>query len=186
MRTFLIIFAMLLAVDLVSSQAPKDLYRVDEEAKVLEAARALITADKYAALITVDEDRVPRTRTVLTQLGPADPTRLDKGLTVWIMTRRSTRKVEQIRKNPHVTLYYNDDEKESYVSLMGTATIYTDPDHPEAKKFYTADYAKYFWPDLKKDFIMISVRPKWMEVLIMPTIKNHPENWRPQAVVFKY
>ena len=190
MRFGIIILAVLLLTSgLAYAQKPKDpldLYRVDSETSILEAARKLMVSDKYAALVTVDGDDSPRTRTVLTQLGPADPSRPDKGFTVWIMTRRSTRKVEQIKKNPNVTLYYNDDLKESYVTLMGTATIYTDLDHPEARKFYTDEYAKYFWPDLKKDFIMISVKPKWMEVLIMPTIKNHPQNWRPQTVVFKY
>ncbi len=190
MRFGLIIFTVLLLTsNLAYGQKPKDpldLYRVDTEASILDAARKLMVSDKYAALITVDGDSPPRARTVLTQLGPSDSARPDKGFTVWIMTRRSTRKVEQIRKNPNVTLYYNDDAMESYVTLMGTATIYTDPDHPEAKKFYTDEYAKYFWPDLKKDFIMIGIRPNWMEVLIMPTIKNHPQNWRPQAVVFKY
>lgn len=33
---------------------------------------------------------------------------------------------------------------------------------------------------------MISVKPKWLEVMIWPTIKNHSENWRPQAVEFMY
>ncbi len=178
MRFGLIIFTVLLLTsNLAYGQKPKDpldLYRVDTEASILDAARKLMVSDKYAALITVDGDGPPRARTVLTQLGPSDSARPDKGFTVWIMTRRSTGKVEQIMKNPNVTLYYNDDAKESYVTLMGPATIYTD------------EYAKYFWPDLKKDFIMIGVRPNWMEVLIMPTIKNHPQNWRPQAVVFKY
>ncbi len=168
------------------TKVPSDLYRVDDEAAILAAARDLITADKYAAFVTVDKDGVPRARTVLTQIGPADASRPDKGFTIWILTRRSTRKVEQIRKNPNVTLYYNDDPNERYVTLMGTATIHTNPNHPEAKKFYDEAYAKYFWPDLEKDFIMISVRPKWLEALIMPTIKGHQQNWRPQAVVFRY
>ncbi len=179
----------LLSAGLALAQKPvasSDLYRVDDEMKILESARALMIADKYAALVTADGDGPPRARTVVTQLGPLDESRPDKGFTVWIMTRRSTRKVEQVRKNPNVTLYYNDDAKESYVTLMGTATIYTNPNDPEARKFYNDEQAKYFWPDLKNEFIMISVTPKWIEALIMPTIKNHPQNWRPQAVVFRY
>lgn len=167
-------------------KVPTDLYRVDDEAAILDAARALINADKYAAFVTVDANGAPRARTVLTQIGPADPSRADKGFTIWIMTRRSTRKVEQIRKNPRVTLYYNDDAKESYVTIMGVATIHTDPKDPEAKKFYDEGYAKFFWPDLEKDFIMISVKPIWLEALVMPVIKNNRDNWRPQSVVFKY
>ncbi|MEQ1923114.1 MAG: pyridoxamine 5'-phosphate oxidase family protein [Pyrinomonadaceae bacterium] len=192
MRSYLILVAfLLLTCSLVFAQKPlpkdaREPYKVDDEKTLLESARSLMIADKYAALITVDDDGIPRARTVVTQLGTLDLTRPDKGLTVWILTRRSTRKIEQIKKNPKVTLYYNDDAKESYVTLMGTATIYTDPNNPEAKKFYTDEQAKYFWPDLKKDFAMISVKPMWMEVLIWPTIKNHPDNWRPQAVVFKY
>lgn len=191
MRLCLVTLVLLLTSGLTLAQQPlpKDVgesYRVHEEKSILESARALMISDKYAALVTADGEGSPRARTVVTQLGPMDLTRPDKGFTVWIMTRRSTRKVEQIRKNPNVTLYFNEDAKESYVTLMGTATIYTDPNHPEAKKFYTDEQAKYFWPDLKNDFIMISVKPKWIEALIMPTIKDHPENWRPQAVVFKY
>jgi general stress protein 26 len=49
-------------------------------------------------------------------------------MTVWVMTRDSTRKVEQIRHHPQVTLYFNDDTKMSYLTIMGIARVHTDPE----------------------------------------------------------
>lgn len=145
----------LLATILVAAQnsrtkKKKELYRVDNETSIIAAARTLMTSDKNAALITVDADGVPRARTVLTHLGPADGSSPDKGMTVWIMTRRSTRKVEQISNNPNVTLYFNDDPKNSYVTLMGIATIHLDPNDKEAKKFTTMNMQNSFGLTFKK------------------------------------
>ena len=105
-------------------------------------------------------------------------------MTVWIMTRESTRKVEQIRRNPKVTLYFNDDEKVSYLSIMGTATVLTDPTDPQLKQFIDIEgYKEFFWPEFPKGFVMIRVKPRWLEFM-GNGIKNHMQHWRPQAVEF--
>jgi pyridoxine/pyridoxamine 5'-phosphate oxidase len=90
-----------------SSQAPKvpnDLYFSGDTNQILSAARTVMESDANVALATVDENGQPRVRTVrafLTDNDPADP---KKGMTVWIMTRETTRKVAQIKHNSRVTL----------------------------------------------------------------------------------
>jgi general stress protein 26 len=99
------------------------------------------------------------------------------------MTRFTTRKVAQVRAHPQVTLYFNDDETDSYASIMGTAVVHTDPAHPGAKRRYEGEDVKAYWPDFPRDFVMLEIRPQWLE-FIGPTIANDERTWRPQAVVF--
>ncbi|HVL70029.1 MAG TPA: pyridoxamine 5'-phosphate oxidase family protein [Vicinamibacterales bacterium] len=150
---------------------------------ILAAARALMERDGVVALATVDAGGQPRVRSVRAFLDPVDPARPASGFTVWILTRHTTRKVEQVRRHPQVTLYFNDDAGDSYASIMGTATVHTDPDHPAAKRHYDDELVKFFWPDFPRDFVMIEVRPRWLE-FIGPAAENDDRTWRPQAVVF--
>ena len=166
-----------------SAAPPNELYRVTDEAAILAAARTLMVADENAALVTVDPSGQPRVRTVRAFPDEVDPAKPAKGMTVWIMTRRSTRKIEQIRQHPQVTLYFNNDATNSYLTIMGTAIVHTDPDNQEAKRFYDDEYAAFFWPELAKDFVMIQVKPRWIEFMGQG-VPNHPETWRPQSVEF--
>lgn len=150
---------------------------------LLDSARALMLADSNVALVPVDEDGQPRVRTVRAFLDPVDPLRPGSGATVWVMTRLSTRKVEQIRAHPRVTLYFNEDAATRYVTIMGVAVVHTDPTHPGAKRHYDEEYARYFWPEFPKDFVMIEVRPQWLEYM-SPGMRPASGSWRPQAVVF--
>jgi len=59
-------------------------------------------SDSNAALVTVDADGQPRVRTVKAFLDPVDPARPASGVTVWVTTRLTTRKIEQIRRHPKV------------------------------------------------------------------------------------
>ena len=160
-----------------------ELYKVLPDSVILKAARALMLADSNVAVVTVDSMGQPRVRTTKAFVSAAVPGDPAKGVTVWIMTRLGTRKVEQMRKHPQVTLYFNSDERVEYATIMGTAVIHTDAENPEAKAFYENGYAEFFWPDFPKDFVMIEVKPRWLEYL-GPAVAAHPETWRPQGVVF--
>ncbi|HEX7707336.1 MAG TPA: pyridoxamine 5'-phosphate oxidase family protein [Thermoanaerobaculia bacterium] len=168
----------------VPSAPGTELYRVESPEAILQAARSLMEADGNMALVTVDDDGQPRVRTVrafLTDVDPADP---GKGMTVWVMTRQSTRKVEQVRNHPRVTLYFNDDVKFSYLTIMGTGIVHTDPSVPAVQPFLKLEgYKEFFWPNFPEGFVMIEVRPHWIEFM-GPGIRNHQEHWRPQSVVF--
>jgi general stress protein 26 len=150
---------------------------------VLEAARALMAADTVVALATVDDTGQPRVRSVRAFLDPVEPGRPASGFTVWVLTRFTTRKVDQIRAQPQVTLYFNDDEKASYATIMGTAVVHTDSEHPGALRHYQREDVKFYWPDFPRDFVMLEIRPRWLE-FIGPGVANDDETWRPQAVVF--
>jgi general stress protein 26 len=169
--------------------APANLNFATDAVAVLASARALMQADSNAALITVDDQGRPRARTVYTMLQNPDPADRTKGATIWIMTRVSSRKVDQIRENASVTVYFDDDDGVSYVSVMGQAVIHRDPNHPIARALYMAKLPEhedraYFWPAFPQDFLMIEVRPMWLEH--MGARDHHPDKatWRPQAVVF--
>ena len=168
----------------VSNVPMQELYKVAADSTILRAARALMIADSNVAVVTVDSMGQPRVRTTKAFVAPVDSIDPAKGVTVWIMTRLGTRKVAQMQKHPQVTLYFNDDKRVEYATLMGIATIHRDPNHPQAKAFYENGYKEFFWPDFPRDFVMIEVKPKWLEYL-GPEVAAHPTTWRPQAVVFK-
>lgn len=163
---------------------PSDLRLATEPAAVIKGARALMEADQNVGLVTVDDSGRPRIRTVRAFLDPVDPERQSSGFTVWVMTRLSTRKIEQIRADPRVTLYFNDDAQVTYASIMGRAVVHTDPEHAAAKRHYDTEDAKFFWPDFPRDFVMLEVCPQWLEY-IGPGVANDDRTWRPQAVVFE-
>lgn len=140
----------------------------------LRVAREIMERVVYCALVTVDGDGQPRSRTVF-------PFRPDADMTVWIATKPGTRKLEQIAANPRVTLYYADEEAASYVSLMGTARIRDDADSKRAHRHPEADS---FWPDYPEGYTLIEVEPIWLEV-VGPGIEPDDETWRPQSVRFR-
>lgn len=160
-----------------------ELRMASDENAVLQAARALMVADRVVALVTVDEPGQPRVRSVRALLEPLRPGNPKGGFTVWVMTRLTTRKVDQIRAHQKVTLYFNDDERDSYASIMGTAIVHTDAGHPDAKRRYEGEDIKSYWPEFPRDFVMLEVRPQWLE-FIGPGVPNDEHTWRPQAVVF--
>ena len=123
-----------------------ELYRVDTPEAILKGARALMKSDENMTLVTVDNKGQPRVRTVRAFLPEVDPLDARKGMTVWVMTRDTTRKIRQIRQHPQVTLYFNDDAKLSYLSIMGTAVVHTDPENPRVKPFVLDGYKEFFWP----------------------------------------
>jgi general stress protein 26 len=161
-----------------------ELYRVDEPDTILKAARALMESDENTALVSVDSQGQPRVRSVRAFLNDVDPADPRKGMTVFVITRDSTRKIEQLNRHPQVTLYFNDDARVSYLTIMGTAIVHTDPGHPKVQPFLALEgYKEFFWPKFPEGFVMIEIQPRWIEFM-GPGVKNHPQHWRPQAVEF--
>ena len=66
---------------------------------VMAAAIDVMQKAVYCTFITIGEDGQPQARIV-------DPTLPDPNLTIWIGTNSLTRKVNQIRRDPRVTLLY--------------------------------------------------------------------------------
>ncbi len=154
-------------------------YRIDDEATIIAAAKAVIDEDYIATLITIDDNGVPRARSV----GIWSP---DNDLVLWLGTRRTSRKVEQIRNNPKATVHFAQDDVNGgyanayYASFMGTATVHTD-DATVQLRSPEEKYRRSQWPDFPDDYAAIRFETKWLEVYGRG-IKGKPENWQPQAV----
>src|SRR4051794_27583478 len=84
-----------------------------EPGQVLEKARAVVQADRFPHLATVDGDQ-PRLR-------PVSPVRTE-GFTVYVANLRSYHKTAEIAANPKVELAYLD-EHHDQVRITGVAEV---------------------------------------------------------------
>jgi general stress protein 26 len=87
-----------------------------DPAKVADLALAVIRADRFPTLATIDGDQ-PRVR-------PVSPVRTDR-FTVYIANLRAYHKTTEIEANPKVELCYLDD-KHDQVRITGVAESLTD------------------------------------------------------------
>ncbi|MBA3577829.1 MAG: pyridoxamine 5'-phosphate oxidase family protein [Sphingomonas sp.] len=130
-------------------------------------------------LITIDENGMPRARPV----GIGEPT---EDWSLWIATKRGSRKTRQIMANPKAALHFGFDDianghKNSfYASLTGVASVHTDgPNiaaHGPEEKYRSA------WDDYPNDLALIRFRPQRMEVM-GKGVKPSDSLWQPQGVV---
>lgn len=126
-----------------------------ERAQLLAAAREIMTAQTYCAFITVDREGRPQARTV----NPFPP---EDDMTVWFATGIQTRKVQEIRDNPHVLVYYADHAKATgYVALSGRAVLVSDK--AEIERHRRAYWAQAFPGD--RNLVLVKVVPERLDVL---------------------
>lgn len=143
---------------------------------LIAAAREIMSAARYCALITLDSAGRAQARTL-------DPFPPDENMTVWLGTNPRSRKVAEIRRNPRVTLYYFDRDAQAYVTIFGIARLVNDPKE-KAKRW--KDEWKEFYPDRAKDYLLISVRPEKLEVIsVKKGIVGDPKIWTPPSVDFR-
>jgi general stress protein 26 len=94
----------------------KPIPEVFDPAELIRRALAVIAADRFPHLATMDGDQ-PRLR-------PVSPVRTD-GFTVYVANLRSYHKTAEIAANPRVELCYLDDHHDQ-VRLTGVAEVLTD------------------------------------------------------------
>jgi general stress protein 26 len=142
-------------------------------AELIAAAREVMTAARYCALITLDSSGRPQARTL-------DPFPPDENMVVWLGTNPRSRKVAEIRRNPRVTLYYFDREAQAYVTISGTARLVNDP--KEKAKRWKEEW-KDFYPDRARDYLLIVVKPEKLEVVsVKKGIVGDPVTWKAPSV----
>jgi general stress protein 26 len=147
-------------------------------ADILPAAKKLMENARYCALITYGPDGRAESRIVDAFVPEAD-------LTVWLATSPVTRKVEQIRKDPRVTLFYWDHTTMGYVTLIGDATLVDDPAEKAArwKEEWSGLYSN---KNQGSDYLLIRVTPRRLEIVSMADgLSNDPTTWRPVQHVFR-
>ena len=142
--------------------------------QLIEAARDIISSTTTCALITMN-DSIPMVRVM-------DPFPPEGDFTVWLGTNPKSRKVNQIKKNPHVTLYYLEKDASGYVVIHGTAELVNDQE--EKEKHWKEEW-KAFYPDKNESYLLIKVSPDWMEVISYKHgIMGDTSTWTPPSVIF--
>jgi general stress protein 26 len=143
---------------------------------VIAAAREIIGAQTYCALITIDSTGRANIRT----MNPFPP---EEDMTVWMATNSRSRKVKEISNNPKVVLYYaNHAQATGYVAITGTAVLVDDIKEKTKRK---RDYWTQAFPDWKY-LMLIKVIPERLEVINYKYgFTNNSENWDPAYVEFK-
>lgn len=144
-----------------------------DRTKILAAAREVMAAQQYCALITMDEAGMPQIRT----MNPFPP---DEGMVVWMATNINTRKVRQIRKDARVSLYYADHANAiGYVAVTGRAELVDDMKEVLARKRAYWDQA---FPGLK-DIVLIKVVPERIDVInYKQGVIADPDTWQTPSI----
>ncbi len=146
---------------------------VTDRVKLIAAAREIMLAQTYCALITIDESGRPQVRT----MNPFPP---EEDMTVWIATNTNTRKVQHIRKDPRVCLYYADHSKATgYVAITGRALLVDDMSEILKRKRAYWDQA---FPGLR-NIVLIKVIPEQIDVLnYKQDVVADPVTWRTPTI----
>jgi general stress protein 26 len=146
-----------------------------ERAKIITAAKDVIQKARYCAFVTIGDDGYPQARIV-------DPFAPEEDMTVWVATNPLTRKIGQIKKNPHVTLLYFDRGTFGYVTILGKAELIDDPAE-KAKRW------KEEWDPIYKDknrgadYLLIRVKPSRVEIISFAHgLTGDPQTWRPAVL----
>jgi general stress protein 26 len=165
-------FPELLTADTAQDKAPAQLSRTE----LLAAAREIMTSQQYCAIVTQDEKGRSQVRTV----NPFPP---EEDMVVWFATSTLTRKVEQMRHDPRVTLYYaNHAQATGYVAIMGKAVLVDDRAEMVRRKRAYWDSA---FPGFK-NLVLVKVVPEHMDVLNYARgAQGDPVTWHAPGVDFK-
>lgn len=114
------------------------------------AAFDIIKNAKNCALITVDAEGKAHARAM-------DPFAPENDFTIWLATNSRSQKVEQIKTNPNVTLYYFDQQNAGYVSLQGQMMLVDDMS--EKNKHWKEEW-KNFYQDRQTDYLLLKFTPQ--------------------------
>jgi general stress protein 26 len=171
LRTALLIGLLPIAV------AAQDASAGRERTAILAAAADIVAKAHYCTLITIDQDGQPQARIV-------DPLAPDAAFTIWIATNPLTRKVEQIRRNPRVTMSCFDSATSSYVTLLGRGELVTDA--AEKQRHWKPDWSAIYPNGARgSDVILIRFMPARLEIVSESRgMVGDSKTWRPLSIDF--
>jgi general stress protein 26 len=173
--TLLLCLAVLAAPAAAGQAAPSEKPTREE---IVSAARAIIGKARYATFVTLDASGHPQARIV-------DPFEPEADLAIWIATNARSRKVGQVAASSKATLLYFDAASQSYVTVIGNATLVRDA--AEKAKRWKEEWAA-FYKDRNKgdDYVLIRIAPTRLEVVSEALgMRNDPETWRPVILELK-
>ena len=129
-----------------------------DPAHLLELARAVVLADRFPDLATIDGDQ-PRVR-------PVSPVRTD-GFTVYVANLRGYHKTQEIAANPKVELCYLD-EHHDQVRITGQAEVLAD--RPLLQEIWDAN-------PLLRQYLGSIDNPQLIVYRIRPTRVRYMKEW---------
>src|SRR5712671_6216526 len=145
-----------------------------DRSDLIATAREIMKTARYCALITLDSNGRVHARTM-------DPFPPEENMVVWLATNPKSRKVAEIRRHHHVTLYYFVRDDQAYVTISGRARIVRDA---AEKARHWKDEWKDFYPD--RDYRLIAVTPERLELIsVKQGIIGDSITWTPPAVKFR-
>jgi len=148
-----------------------------DRADVLKAAREIARKARWATFITIGAGGQPQAR-IVDALGP------DEDFNVWVGTNPATRKVAEIAKNPRVTMTFFDPSLPAFVTLLGSASVVTDP---AVKAQHWKDAWSPFYKNEHRgqDFALVKFVPRRLEIVSeVHGLTNAPGTWRPVSIEF--
>ncbi len=124
-------------------------------AQIRAAAIDIMKAARQCTLVTIGGGGHPQARIVEPLIG-ADGS-------IWIATNSLTRKVQEIKKDPRVTLMFFNQSASEYVAVLGRATLVTDAARKAAH--WRAEWKPFYKDEYRgADFMLFEVRPSRLEV----------------------
>ena len=141
-----------------------------------ETAKEIIKSVKYCVLISEGSDGYPNARMM-------DPFQPDNKWIVWMGTNSKSRKVEEIKKNNKVSLYYESPNGDGYVILKGNGIIKNDR---EAKLKYFKKGWEEFYPENREGFTLIKFIPEKLEIVSYKnSLIGDKVTWEAPSVILK-
>jgi len=125
-----------------------------EYERLTSIATEMMTEAGLCGLITYDTTGKTNVRT----MQPFPP---EENLVVWFGTTSRSRKVQDIKNNPEVVLYYPSPDASGYVVLYGKAILINDS---KLKEKYWMESWEDFYPD-RSHYLLIKVVPESLEIL---------------------
>jgi general stress protein 26 len=125
---------------------------------LLEVARETINAVKYCFLITISESGKQANARLVEHHKP------DADWTIWICTSSKSRKIKEIRRKNHITVTFQDDNEDAYITMLGLASVVDDSE--EKQRHWQDDLIAYF-PEgsTGKDYILVKFVPSRIEMM---------------------
>ena len=135
----------------------------------------IIRTSPYCAMITIDKNNQPVART----MEPLEP---DSNFVVWLGTNPRSRKVQEIKRNSTVCLYYGNTTANGYVTIRGKAQLIND--EKEKTKHWKNSWGP-FYKNKTTDFLLIKVVPDRLEVInYRLRVTGNPVNWEVPYIKF--
>jgi general stress protein 26 len=144
---------------------------------ILAASRDIIAKARYCTFITLGADGHPQARIV-------DPLGSDEAFAIWVATNPLTRKVDQVKRDPRVTLSCFEPATSSYVTVLARAAIVTDA--AEKARHWKPEWTP-FYPNGARgdDVVLIRVSPRSLEIVSADRgLVGDPKTWLPLTITF--